>query len=166
MTEQKTLGKTHIEITERAMLITRTFDAPRELVFEAFSKCEHLKHWWGPKGWTLSVCEMDFQLGGTWLYCMAGPEGAESWGKTIYTEIVKPERIAGNDYFVNPQGNPTQGAPWWKITTTFTDQDGKTTVYSESEISDPAMLQSIVEMGVVEGTSQTWDRLAEYLETR
>jgi uncharacterized protein YndB with AHSA1/START domain len=92
--------------SDREFVMERTFDAPRKLVFEAFSDCKHLTHWWGPKDWTLPVCKIDFRPGGVWHYCMRGPEGDESWGKAIYREIVEPERIVYLDTFADEAGNP------------------------------------------------------------
>jgi uncharacterized protein YndB with AHSA1/START domain len=65
--------------TDRELTITRIFDAPRELVFKAWSKPEHLMRWWGPHGCKLTVCETDFRPGGTWRFCMLGPRGVEEW---------------------------------------------------------------------------------------
>jgi hypothetical protein len=83
---------THTEDLD--FVATRTFDAPREAVFNAWSECEALGRWWGPTGWTLPVCEIDFREGGTWFYCMRSPEGEDSCGKSTYHEIV--ERGAGS----------------------------------------------------------------------
>jgi uncharacterized protein YndB with AHSA1/START domain len=160
-----TYPRTHVETTERELIFTRVFKAPRELVFTAFSTCEHLKRWWGPEGWTLSVCEMDFRPGGTWLYCMGGPDGEESWGKSVYSEITPPERIVYNDYFVDSTGTPVEGMPRWFVTTTFEEVEGGTQVHSVSELESAEFLKSMLEMGVVEGFGQTWDRLEAYLAT-
>ncbi|GAA3332740.1 hypothetical protein GCM10020331_094020 [Ectobacillus funiculus] len=76
------------------------FDAPRELVFKAFSEAEHLKHWWGPRGWTLTVCNIDFRPGGTWHYCMKCIDEKQGdfftdtnlGEKAVYLEIVEAEK--------------------------------------------------------------------------
>ena len=73
-THEKT--KTQLTLpSDREIVVSRTFDAPRRLVWQAWTKAEHLTQWWGPKGWTLPVCEVDFRPGGTWFYCMQGPDG-------------------------------------------------------------------------------------------
>ncbi|MCB0014607.1 MAG: SRPBCC domain-containing protein, partial [Anaerolineales bacterium] len=79
--------------SEREMLVTRTFDAPRDLVWQMWTRAEHLKHWWGPDGWSLPICEIDFRPGGSWFYCMAGPDDMQSCGKATYLEIAAPERL-------------------------------------------------------------------------
>src|SRR5690554_1859159 len=82
------------------LVLERIFDAPRELVFEMFAEAEHLKQWWGPRGWDLPYCDIDFRPGGVWHYCMKCIDtsfgefyGVESWGKVIYKEIAHPDRI-------------------------------------------------------------------------
>ncbi len=96
---------------ERVLVLERVFDALRELVFKMFKEPEHLKHWWGPRGWELPVCSVDFRPGGVWHYCMKCVDrnqgqfyGMESWGKGIYKEISEPERISYTDYFSDAEG--------------------------------------------------------------
>ena len=149
--------------SDREFVMERVFDAPRELVWQAWTKPEHLVHWWGPKGWTLPVCKVDFRPGGVWHYCMRGPEGEESWGKAIYREIVEPERIVYLDTFSNEAGNPVEGMPEIIITVTFEDLDGKTKLATHAQFASAADLESVLAMGMVEGLTQTWDRLEAYL---
>ena len=78
---------------EQDFVITRRFDAPRTLVFRAFTEPERLRHWWGPTGFSWVSCTMDLRAGGTFHYCMRSPDGQDMWGKWIYREIVPPERI-------------------------------------------------------------------------
>ncbi len=150
--------------TDRTFVMERVFNAPRDLVFEAFSKPEHLKHWWGPKGWTLPVCELDFRPGGVWLYCMRGPDGEESWGKATYQEIKPPEKVVYTDDFVDSDGNVLEGTPQLQITLTFEDSDGKTKVINHAVFESAEALKSVLDMGMTEGLKQTWDRLEAFLE--
>jgi uncharacterized protein YndB with AHSA1/START domain len=89
-----------IDTASRELTITRIFDAPRALVFEAFSKAEHLKRWFAPDGFTVPDCEMDFRVGGTYRLCMRGL-GRDHWVHGIYREIVKPERIVSTGILEN-----------------------------------------------------------------
>jgi uncharacterized protein YndB with AHSA1/START domain len=74
--------KTRVTLpSDREIVVSRTFNAPRELVWQMWTMSEHLVHWWGPTNWTLPVSEMDFRVGGTWFYCMQGPDGMKSCGK-------------------------------------------------------------------------------------
>lgn len=149
----------------RTFTMERVFDAPRELVFRAYSEPKHLMQWWGPKEWTLPVCEVDFRPGGTWLYCMRGPDGMESWGRATYREIVPPERIVYVDAFADAQGNVQEGMPQMVITVEFIDVGGKTKLRSSTEFATVADMEQTVAMGMVEGINETMDRLEAYLTT-
>ncbi|HSM55994.1 MAG TPA: SRPBCC domain-containing protein [Candidatus Sulfomarinibacteraceae bacterium] len=159
-------NKVTVERDDRVLILERIFEAPRELVFTSFSDCEHLEHWWGPKGWTLPVCEMDFRPGGRWHYCMRGPDGEESWGLTVYREIVAPERLVYTDSFSDEEGNIVDGMPTMLITVEFAEyEDNRTKLTSRTEFASVEELESVVEMGAIEGISETWDRLDDYLAT-
>jgi uncharacterized protein YndB with AHSA1/START domain len=74
-------------------VISRVFEAPRELVWQAFTQCEHLMQWWGPKGFKMLSCNLDLRPGGVFHYALQSPDGQTMWGKFIYCEIVAPERL-------------------------------------------------------------------------
>ncbi len=155
---------------DRVLVLERVFDAPRELVFKMFKEPEHLKHWWGPIGWELPVCNIDFRPGGVWHYCMKCIDknqgefyGMESWGKTIYKEINEPESILYTDYFSDAEGNINEEMPGTDVTLSFLDQDGKTKLVNRAEYVSAEALKSVMDMGMLEGISQTWDRLAQRL---
>ncbi len=99
------------EAIESNLIITRTLDAPRGLVWKAFSQGEHLARWWGPKGLTWVSGDLDFRPGGRFLYCMRGDGGYELWGKFEYREIEEPSRIAWVNSFSDPDGG-TVRAPF------------------------------------------------------
>ncbi len=151
------------ELAEREFVMERIFDAPCELVFQAFSACERVARWWGPKGWTLPVCQMDFRPGGVWLYCMRGPAGEEGCGKATYREIVEPERIVYTDAFADADGNVLEGMPEMLITLTFAEHNGKTKLTNRAEFASVADKEATLAMGMVEGLTETLDRLEEYL---
>ena len=90
--------------TER-MVITRTFDAPRELVWKAWTDPRYVMQWWGPKGFTAPVCKMDFRVGGKSLLCMKSPDGQVFWSGIEYHEIVPNEKIVSSMYFADAEGN-------------------------------------------------------------
>ena len=160
-----TEGQTHIvtDAADRTLVVSRVFDAPRALVFKMFTAPEHLARWWGPKGWTLPVCTVDFRPGGVWHYCMRGPAGEESWGRAVYREIVEPERIVYVDSFSDAEGNVAAGMPELVITLTFEEADGKTMLTSRAQFAPDAEFESLLAMGMVQGLTETWDRLGEYL---
>lgn len=155
----------------RILVLERVFDAPRELVFQMFKEPEHLKRWWGPKGWEIPVCTVDFRPGGVWHYCMKCVDpnqgefyGMESWGKAVYKEIVEPERIIYNDYFSDAEGNVNDDLPSSLITMEFIDLGGKTKLVNRSEYVSPEALQNVMDMGMLQGITETWNRLGELLE--
>jgi uncharacterized protein YndB with AHSA1/START domain len=151
------------DLEKREFVVSRTFAAPRELVWKMWTECEHLQHWWGPRGWTLPVCTLDLRPGGEWRYGMRGPGGEESFGKGIYQEISAPERLVYTDYFTDGEGKINSEMPSFLITNEFHAQGDKTLVTSRTILPSAEALQSLMDMGMVEGLTQTWDRLEEYL---
>jgi uncharacterized protein YndB with AHSA1/START domain len=155
---------------ERELILERIFDAPRELVFQAFSKTEHLKRWFGPKGWSLPVSNIDFRPGGVWHFCMKCTDesqeyfGQESWGKAVYHEIIEPERIVYTDAFSDAEGNIIEGMPQTLITMTFVEHEGKTKLISHALYASAEALQTVLDMGLLVGITQTWDNLEAFLE--
>lgn len=147
------------------VVATRTFAAPRDLVFKAWTECDRLVHWWGPKDWTLPVCEMDFRVGGTWFYCMAGPTGEQSCGRSTYEEIVVPERIVYRDEFAERDGSIIDGMPEMRITVEFGETARRTTITSRAQFASAKDLEAAIAMGMESGLTETWDRLAAYVAT-
>jgi uncharacterized protein YndB with AHSA1/START domain len=154
-------------------VVTRVFDAPRELVFQAWTEAERLKHWWGPKGCTIVSCKNDLRPGGVFHYCMRWPDGRDMWGKWVYREIVVPERLVFVVSFADADGN-TVRAPFsadWPLevlsTVTFTKQDGKTMLTMRGvPINATEAERNTFDAGhesMQKGWTGTLDQLAEYL---
>lgn len=159
------IDKLKVETKGKELIMSRNFDAPRELVFEAYSSCEHLKHWWGPKEWPMKECSIDFREGGKWHFCLRGPnEGDESWGLAIYQEIEEPEKIVYKDHFSDEDGNINKEMPEMLITVEFIDQNGKTRLLSTTLFDSSETLEKTVEMGAVEGMNSSLDRLEGHLK--
>ena len=157
---------------EKQLVLEREFDAPRDLVFRMFAECDHLKHWWGPKGWELPVCKMDFRPGGVWHYCMKCVDesqgefyGMESWGKAAFREIREPERIDYTDYFSDAEGNENPDLPSTDVTIEFVDLGDRTRLVSRSTYVSAEALQTVMDMGMLQGITETWDRLEERLRS-
>jgi len=155
------------------LVLERVFNAPRELVFEVFSTAEHLKHWWGPRGWEVPFCTVDFQPGGRWHYCMKCTDrsqadfyGMESWGLGIYREIDAPARIVYTDYFSDAEANINESMPPTLATLTFEQVEGGTKVTSRAAYTSEEGLKMVMDMGMLQGVTETWDRLAEHLEAQ
>ena len=90
------------------MTVTRVFDAPRELVWKAWTEPKYIMQWWGPKGFTSPVCQMDFRVGGKAICCMKAPDGQEFWNAIEYHEIVPIEKIVSSMYFADAEGNKVE----------------------------------------------------------
>ncbi|MGO0062901.1 SRPBCC domain-containing protein [Brevibacillus fluminis] len=156
------------KVDGQELTLERVFRAPRELVFKAFSEAEHLKNWWGPRGWTLTVCNIDFRPGGVWHYCMKCIDknqgdfyGFESWGKGVYQEIVENEKIVYVDYFSDAEGNEAEGMPSSHITLIFEEYEGNTKLINRARYASPEALKTVLDMGMEQGITETWDRLEE-----
>lgn len=93
-------------LADLELVITRVFDAPRELVFEAWAEPERAVRWWGPQGFTTAYCEMDVRPGGTYRVCMRSPEGTEHWQRGVCREVVAPERLVFTFAWEDAEGKP------------------------------------------------------------
>jgi uncharacterized protein YndB with AHSA1/START domain len=111
------------EATDRHLVVTRIIDAPRALVFKAWTEPEHVARWWGPQGFVTTFCDMDIRPGGKFRFCMRSPEGTNHWKRGIYREIVAPERIVFTFAWEDAAGNPGHEL---LTTVTFMDQGAKT----------------------------------------
>ena len=140
--------------TDREIVTTRVFDAPRELVFQAWTESEHVAQWWGPYGFTTTIHEMDVRPGGVWRFIMHGPDGVDYNNKIVYIEIVKPERLVYSHV----------SGPQFHATVTFEDQGGKTKLTMRMLFETTEERERVVKVfGAIEGAKQTFARLAEFL---
>ncbi len=159
--------------TTEAFVITRVFDAPRERVWKAWTEPERLKHWWGPKGFTVHTCKVDLRPGGVFHYGMRAPDGGDMWGKFIYREIVAPERLVFIVSFSDEKGGVTRH-PWspnWPLETlstiTFAEQEGRTKItvqwvpHAATELERKTFEEG--RQGMQQGWTGTFDQFAEYL---
>ena len=144
--------------SEREIVMTRVFDAPRDLVFEAHSSCEHLKKWWGPRAYEIATCEVDFRPGGAWRVVHRDSDGQEFAFRGEYREIVRPERITWTFEFEGMPGSVSVE------TMTLEERDGKTTFSSTSVFDSVEARDGMLQSGMESGAAETMDRLDEYLE--
>ncbi|NJL39498.1 MAG: hypothetical protein HC840_10310 [Leptolyngbyaceae cyanobacterium RM2_2_4] len=158
------LNQTDVQ-SDREVVITRIVDAPRELVFKAWTETKHIEQWFGPKGFTTRVVENDLRPGGQWCYIMVGPDGKEYPSKGVFREIVPLERVVATDEFGEgieevldidlPQGMVT--------TTTFEDLEGKTRLTIQIMHDTASDRRKHEEMGVIAGWNSSLDCLDELL---
>lgn len=144
--------------TEREIVMSREFDAPRELVFEAHSSCQHMSRWWVGPNYEVVDCEIDFRLGGAWRIAHRAPDGREFRFFGEYVEIVPPERIVWTFGFEGMPGDPGPE------TYVFEEHDGRTTITSSAMLGSKEERDALLESGMVEGATKTYDQLDEYLE--
>ena len=155
---------------DTVLVLERVFDAPRDLVFEMFKDPEHLRRWWGPRGWEVPVCTVDFRPGGVWHYCMKCVDeaqgdtyGMESWGKAVYRDIDEPETLVYTDYFSDAEGNENPDMPSTEVTMEFIAEGDRTRIVSRSAYASAETLKFVMDMGMLQGITETWDRLEEHL---
>ena len=143
---------------DREIVMTRVFDAPRELVFRALTTPELLKRWFGPHGWTLTECEVDLRVGGAWRFLSKGPDGRTMGMRGVYREISPPERIQYTESFDEwaEQGSAL-------ITTTLAERDGRTTLTCVSLAPSREVRDAVIRTGMEHGAAETYDRLADVL---
>jgi uncharacterized protein YndB with AHSA1/START domain len=142
--------------SDRELVITRIFDAPREIVFDAWSKAEHLVHWFGPTDFTLPSCTLDFRVGGSYRFCMRSPDGEDHWVWGEYREIDPPERIV-----MTWNREDVTGKIWSRTLAEFTfiELDNKTSFTLKQGLFETGPFCE--EHGF--GWGQALDRLGEYV---
>lgn len=138
--------------------ITRVYDAPVKAVWDAWTDPEQVAQWWGPRGFTLTTHSKDLRPGGSWVYTMHGPDGVDYPNKTIYYEVEKFSRL------VYDHGGNDDRPPLFRVTITFAEAKGKTTMDMRMTLATPEAAEEIKKFIKKAGGNSTWDRLAEYLE--
>ena len=139
---------------DREIMVTRVFNAPRELVFEMWINPEHLAKWFGPKGFSTTTHEMDARAGGVWRHTMRGPDGTEYPNHIVYREVVRPERVI----YSHVSGPP------FVMTVTFEAERNQTRLTARMVFETAALRdRTIKEFGAAEGLQQTLQKLAEHL---
>ena len=159
MVQDKTSALSLTLPSDLEILMTREFDAPRELVFEALIRPEHVKCWYGLRITTLAVCEMDVRPGGSWRHVIRDADGNEFPFKGSYREVVPPERIVSTETF--------DVEPWSShetvVTVTLTEHDGKTLLTSRALYQSKEARDAHIQSGMEYGAGESYDRLEEYL---
>ena len=156
--KKSSTGATASKSEERALVMTRTFDAPRALVFEAWTERQHLERWQGaPQGFTVTVEQSDIRPGGAFRICIRSPEGVDHWLQGVYREVVAPERLVFTHTWLDAERKPTTET---LVTITFAERGGKT----ELTLRQSGFKSEESRAGHEGGWASTFDRLAEYLD--
>jgi uncharacterized protein YndB with AHSA1/START domain len=148
------------EPAQQELVVTRIFDAPREVVFKAWTDPERVKRWWGPKGFTNPVCELDPRPGGAMRIHMRAPDGVVYPMTGVFNEIVEPERLVFTSGALDAKGNPLFEV---LTTVTFAEHGGKTKLTMHAKVVMATAAAAPHLAGMEMGWSQTLDRLAEYV---
>jgi len=154
-------NETEVQTTDREIVISRVFDAPRELVWEAMTDPEKVVHWWGPHGFSTKIEEMDVRPGGVWKHVMLGPDGTRYPNRSVFKEVVRPERLVFSHEGSREGGETISKDMTWTFETVG---EGRTRLTVRQSYPSAGMLERIVkEFGAIEGGKQTMARLAEFL---
>ena len=143
--------------SDREILITREFDAPRDLVFKAMTDPDLIPRWWGPRAYKTTVDKMDVRPGGSWRYVVREPDGRESAFRGEYREIVAPERVVQTFEWEPMAGHISVD------TATFTEHDGRTLVTTRSLFASKEDRDGMIQSGMEKGLRETHDRFSELL---
>lgn len=143
----------------RIIQVSREFDAPRELVFDAFTDPDKIGQWWGPNGFTTTTKSMEFRVGGEWIFTMHGPDGTDYPNRIMYTEINRPYLIK-----YDHSGNRPDEEVHFQQTITFEEVNGQTTVTLNLLFPTLKAKEEAAEFGAIEGGQQTLSRLGEFLQ--
>jgi uncharacterized protein YndB with AHSA1/START domain len=142
--------------SDREIVMTRVFNAPRRMVYQAFTRPELIQRWLGPRGWTLPTCEVDLRVGGKYRYVGQGPDGTKlGWGGT-FREIVPEQRIVHTESFDDYPGEAL-------ITTVWTESGGTTTMTLTMRLASKEVRDAIIASGMEHGAAESYDRLEEML---
>lgn len=150
----------------RTLVITRTLNAPRSLVWKMFSDPYHLAQWWGPRGYTNRVERLDFRTGGSWLHVMIGPDGRELPTDNVVLEVKEPERIVYRNAPADPKLFGENPPPAFTKTLTLEEAGGKTILTLVCSFDTAEQREAVVRRGFVLGTNESFDKLEDYLATR
>lgn len=143
--------------TAQQIVLTRVFNAPRTLVFDAFTKPELLRRWFGPRGWSLVVCEVDLRIGGGFRFVLRNPEGNQMSMRGTYYEIDAPYRSVHRESFDDLPGES-------EVTTVLTESGGKTVLSATITYASEEIRDAVIRSGMEHGAAESYDRLAEFLE--
>lgn len=155
----KNTGTLHVTMpSDNEIVLTREFDAPRRLVYDAFSRPELLKRWFGPHGWSLVTCEVDHRVGGGFRFVLAGPKGQRMGMRGVYRELEPPNRSVHVESYDEYPGESV-------VTSVLTEEMDRTTLtvtitYPSREIRD-----IVAQSGMEHGAAESYDKLADLLAT-
>jgi uncharacterized protein YndB with AHSA1/START domain len=154
------------DLEEKSILVSRTFSAPLEKVWRAYTEIELLEQWWAPKPWKAETKTMDFSIGGHWLYAMVGPENEKHWGRMDYTAITPHLSFEIKDSFCDEEGNVNSSLPVSTGTIVFTPTASGTLVEFKMFYSNEKEIETMIEMGFEQGITACLEQLEMLFEEK
>ncbi len=142
--------------------MTRAFDAPRALVWDVFTRPEHVRQWWGHGHLEVTACEIDLRVGGTYRYTGRAPDGTEVPFRGVFREIAAPERLVYTEIYDVPMARDHEGV----VTTTFTEEAGKTTVHTVVRYDTKETRDVVLGSGMEHGVASGYDQIDRMLEAQ
>jgi uncharacterized protein YndB with AHSA1/START domain len=152
-----------VDKENRKIRVERSFDAPLDLVWSAWTEAVLLDQWWAPKPWKAETKSMEFSEGGRWLYAMVGPEGERHWALMEYESIAPKKSFSSRDAFADQDGKVDGALPASAWVNSFSESGGTTTVTNVIRFDDLAQLESLIQMGFKEGFTMGLENLEELL---
>ncbi len=161
------MANTNQNQTTNELIIKREFNAPKEVIWKAWTEPEHCKKWWGPRNYTSPVCKIDIRIGGKYLSSMRSDDGVENWSTGVYREIIPSKKLVFTDSFSDDKGNPVPASHYnmqgnWPmellVTVEFEEQDGKT----EMTLTHEGLPEEMKDM-CRDGWNESFDKLDEQL---
>ncbi len=159
MAEQTANRMTSTLASDKEVTIIRDFDAPRSLVFEVMTKCEHLVHWWGPRGYVLEICENDVRPGGAYRFSQRAPDGVLHPFKGTWLHVVAPERAVFTQIYDVPPINDHV----MEVDNTLTEDGGKTHLVQCLSFDSLESRDAMIASGMEKGEAESFERLDELL---
>lgn len=155
--------ETTFKTNANELTVNRTFKAPLNLVWRAWTEAEILDQWWAPKPWKSETSHMDFKVGGYRIYDMVGPEGERHGGRTDYLQITEHESFSGKDYFLNEDININTDLPIAEFKNQFASGNNETVVTITTRYASEEQLQQVIQMGMKEGLRMAFENLDQVL---
>ena len=151
------------DIPNKQLTVVRDFDAPVDLVWQAWTRSDILDQWWAPKPWKAETKIMDFRVGGRWLYCMVGPNAEQHWCRVDFHAIKPQVSVASTSVFCDEEGHPNTEMPTMNWLQQFSQTAQGTTVTVVLTFNDETSMEKIILMGFQQGFTMGLGNLDEYL---
>ena len=160
------MNEAKFTIEKNVLTVERAFDAPLDMVWQAFTEPALLDQWWAPAPWKSETAESTFEEGGHRLYAMVGPNGEKHWGRTEYNTITPTINFTGSDVFCDENGAVNRDLPVAHFSNSFSEEAAQTRVKMITTYASETDLQAVIKMGMKEGLTMALNQLDEIFATK